>query len=67
MEDRLERYTLGDDALGNPVAYVPAKEIIDVTRPIRHANAPGCPDGDCKGFEVVSRPGRTLHGPIGQD
>lgn len=66
-QGRLDRYALGDDALGNPIPYLPSKEIIDVTRPLNHAPRPGCPDNDCSGFRVVSRPGRMVSGTIGQD
>lgn len=66
--DKLTKYTLGDDNLGNPRACeLNREEIRDIIKPINHAPAPGCPDGDCKGFVSVAKPNTRYKGPVGQD
>ncbi len=62
----IDSYSLGDDFRFGPKGHPKNPNVIDNTRPIKHAVAPGCPDGDPKGFHLVQRTS-TVNGQIGQD
>lgn len=62
----IESYSLGDDNRFNKRMWPENPNVIDNSRPLNHAVAPGAPDGDPKGFHFIQRP-NTVSGEVGND